>query len=318
MSDANELYLPRLIVVAENPRQRLAFGEAVKSCGYDLIDCVPSSRLDASYLSLSPDLWLIDSEDDIDVIEKLTHHDKYLLGFTSAPEITNVKAYAKWQRHLKRKLLQVLGEPSKSDANDNVARDVPKWHYIFVLGASMGGPRAVKAFLDNLPNDLPIAMLLAQHNDAKAIHSLPAVLTRNNMWDCEVVTEEVALTQGKLLIIPPDKKVELTDKGRLVLLDTPWTGQYKPCISDVMIDASNQFGRRVVNVIFSGMGDDGSNAAAFVTQQGSKVWVQRANTCQCPSQPESVEATGAAEFVGDPAQLAERVIQHVTLYPSVH
>lgn len=317
MSDNQDTHLPRLIVVAENPRQRLAFGEAVKSCGYDLIDCVPSSRLDAAYLSLSPDLWLIDSEDDLDVIDKLTQHDKYLLGFTPAPEITSVKAYAKWQRHLKRKLVQVLGEPNAEQQQAD--KTLPyNWHYLFVLGASMGGPKAVKAFLDNLPNDLSIAMILAQHNDPKAIQSLPSVLTRNNMWECQVISETTQLTQGKLLIVPPDRQIALTREGMVDLLDDEWQGQYKPCISDVMLDASQVFGKRVVNIVFSGMGDDGASATTFVTQQGSQVWAQDAASCECPSQPEAVENTGVTVFTGNPAQLAERVIQHVTLFPSVH
>lgn len=317
MSSEKVSRLPRLIVVAESPRQRLAFGEAVKSCGYELIDCVPSSRVDASYLSLLPDMWLIDSDDDIDVIERLTHQDKYLLGFTPAPEITNIKAYAKWQRHLKRKLIQVLGEPANTMIDD--VQDVSfDWQYVFVLGASMGGPRAVKAFLDNLPSDLPLTLILAQHNDAKAIHSLPTILTRNNMWQSEVVTAaSVPMRQGHLLIVPPDKQVKLTLSG-VELLEREWGGQYKPSISDVMHNASQVFGHRVVHIIFSGMGDDGSSAADFVVQQGSKVWVQNQLSCECDSQPDAMIQTGRAEFVGDPAQLAQRVIQHVTLVPAVH
>lgn len=318
MSSDGSSKRPSLIVIAENPRQRLAFGEAVKSCGYELIDCVPSSRLDASFLALSPDLWLIDSEDDIEIIEKLTHTDKYLLGFTPAPEITNVKAHAKWQRHLKRKLIHVLGSPDQIEQSEQSSKVIYNWHYIFVLGASMGGPKAVKTFLDNLPNDLPVAMLLVQHNDAKAIHSLPSILTRNNMWVSEVITQETQLSQGKLLIVPPDKQVRITGEGAVEVLDMDWQGQYKPCISDVMLGASNEFGRRVVNIIFSGMGDDGADAATFVTQQGSPIWVQNSASCECPSQPDSVKATGAADFEGDPVKLAQRVIQHVTLYPSVH
>lgn len=317
MSNSENKILPRLIVVAENPRQRLAFGEAVKSCGYDLIDCIPSSRLDSSYLSLSPDLWLIDSANDVDVIEKLTHHDKYLLGFTPAPEITNVKGYAKWQRHLKRKLIHVLGIPDEN-AVSSTKKVTYDWHYLFVLGASMGGPKAVKAFLDHLPTDLPIALLLAQHNDAKAIRSLPSVLTRNNKWKCDVIDGTVQLCQGKLWIVPPERQIKFAADGMIELDDKPWQDQYKPCISDVMLAASHTTQNRMVSIIFSGMGDDGSNAAQFIIQQGSKVWAQTLDSCECPSQPESVQATGAVEFTGDPAQLAQRVIQHITLYPSVH
>lgn len=312
--------VPKLIVVSESASQRLAFGEAVKSAGYHLVDCIPSAKLH-TVLEQAVDLWLIDSDDDVHVIEKLKQQDKFLLGFTPSPHITDVKAFDKWQRHLKRKLMQLLGEvdASKIKQVDTQPKFVRQnWEVLLVLGASMGGPNAVKVFLDHLPNDLPIAIVLAQHTDNVAVHTLPRILTLHNMWQCEVISKQSQLSAGKVWLVSPKQRVLFNTSGWVVPTNKDWSNEYRPSISDTMISASETFAKRVIHIIFSGMGDDGLAAAPFVNGAKSDIWVQSPESCECDSQPNAVLSTGFASFVGEPVALASKVIKRVSTLPKTN
>lgn len=99
------------------------------------------------------DIWLIDGDYDNDMAlaTAASKPTAVLVGFSQAPYLNEAQQYAKWQRKLKRKLAQMLALPmlvdnipyEKNTAYENEAKD---WHYVVFLGASMGGPSAVKEF----------------------------------------------------------------------------------------------------------------------------------------------------------------------------
>lgn len=311
-------HTPRIVVVAEGSVQRLAFTEAVQQCGYEVLACVPSNRLDEKTLALSPDLWLIDADDCIGVIEKLTSEDKYLLGFTPAPKITETKGFGKWQRRLQRKLYQMLGSPPDTTApaqeREKASKPAPlqaSLRLVVVLGASLGGPKAVKAFLDHLPHDLPLALVLAQHMDDKAVDSLTSVLTRNNMWHCQVVRQTTNLEQGVVYVLPPESPVTFHHFG-ISLSDAHWQSNYKPCISEVLLAASYVYSHRLVGIIFSGMESDGSSAAHTVVEHKGQYWAQSPQSSECDSQPLAAINTGFVGFQGTPEGLAAELMRHLT------
>lgn len=231
-----------------------------------------------------------------------------LVGFAPAPYLNESQLYAKWQRQLKRKLAQMLMRPDLLDKIDEEKSVLRPWKYVVVLGASMGGPLAVKEFLDSLPEDLPIAILLAQHFNHNMLNSLPRVLNRHNKWRCEVVNSSQQLLAGRCLILPIDNSVVCDSNGRVILQKQAWQSMYQPSISHLLVNCSEAFGNHVINIIFSGMGNDGSSAATTVKRNGSTLWVQTPDSSTCPSQPQSIIDTGLADFIATPKELAEALI----------
>lgn len=309
---------PRLVVVSENPAQRLALSEAVKACGYDLVDCVTPLRLN-TVLSKHVDLWLIDCEDDVSIIQKLKENHSYLLGFTPSPNITDIKAFDKWQRHLKRKLTHVFDGATydRVDAKPKKTWFKRDWRMLVIMGASMGGPSAVKDFLDNLPSDMPVALVLAHHGDPIAIGKLPDILTRHNQWQCSVLEGQQYLKAGKVWVIPPSKDIVFSRNGSITLTEQDDKTKYKPSISQAMLNASNEFMKDVRCLIFSGMGDDGSDVAEKVVKNGAEIWIQSLETCECDSQPSAMYQTNQIEYIGNPEDLAQHLMSEVDDLPSL-
>lgn len=304
----------KVLVVAEDHHQRMAFSDTVRSCGFILVDCVTRAQLNTKFeLYEAPiDIWLIDSDYDDGVATATTVSQSIgvLVGFSQAPYLNEAQQYAKWQRKLKRKLAQMLSLPALVDTQAYQS-DTSDWRYVVFLGASMGGPSAVKEFLDNLSPTLPICILLAHHFNQTMIGTLPRILNRHNDWRCQVITSSQRLQSGQCLIAPIDKQIVCDSTGRIILLDKAWDGDYKPAIGQILKNTSDVYGSELVNIIFSGMGNDGAQYLDLIQDNDSQLWVQDPKVSACPSQPQAIIDSGYCDFIGSPVALAQKLTDYI-------
>ena len=85
----------------------------------------------------------------------------------------------------------------------------------------MGGPAAVKAFLDRLPADLPVGFIYAQHIDPGFEQQLPRIVGRDNGWEVVNCHNGQAIGCGQVLIAPIGQRVHFSADRRARLLAQP-------------------------------------------------------------------------------------------------
>lgn len=301
----------RVMIVADKSQQRLALADTMRALGFYAVESMDSGQLLGRSSVPMADLWLVDVDEFSEKLEeKISAPDpnRVLMGFKSAPYLNSEQAYKKWQKSLIRKIGDVLNTPISELVSPTKKDTTPKpWQYVLFLGASMGGPDAVKELLDNLSPELPIAVLLAHHFDDKMIDTLPRVLTRHNDWRCQVITTTQSLQSGMCLIAPVDKQIICDSTGRVFLTKESWVGEYRPNIGELLRNASEVYGSQLVGIILSGMGNDGSQHAKELRANRSLFWAQDPKTCASPSQPQAFIDTGLCQFVGTPKDLATKL-----------
>ena len=305
----------RVLVIAESQHQRLAFSETVRSCGFTLIDCVSRAQM-RHYAQV--DIWLVDSVYDDHVANAIagSNSSAVLVGFSQAPYLNEAQHYAKWQRKLKRKLAQILAMPALIES-PVYNSSIEPWRYVVFLGASMGGPSAVKAFLDNLSPTLPICLLLAHHFNSNMMETLPRILTRHNDWQCQIISITQQLKSGYCLIAPIEQQIICDSEGRVILSEQPWRGEYKPAIGQLLKNASDVYGSELVSIVFSGMGCDGSQYLDTLQDNHSQLWAQDPSLSTCSSQPQALIDSGYCQFIGSPEALAQKLTDYVNGTTSV-
>lgn len=305
----------RVLVIAESQHQRLAFSETVRSCGFTLIDCV--SRVQMRHYA-QVDIWLVDSVYDDHLANAIagSNSSAVLVGFSQAPYLNEAQHYAKWQRKLKRKLAQILAMPALIES-PVYNSSIEPWRYVVFLGASMGGPSAVKAFLDNLSPTLPICLLLAHHFNSNMMETLPRILTRHNDWQCQIISITQQLKSGYCLIAPIEQQIVCDSEGRVILSEQPWHGEYKPAIGQLLKNASDVYGSELVSIVFSGMGCDGSQYLDTLQDNHSQLWAQDPSLSTCSSQPQAIIDSGYCQFIGSPEALAQKLTDYVNGTTSV-
>lgn len=298
----------KVMVVSDERTQRFAFDDTLRRAGFGVIGCFSIEQLNAFNLSKLPKgmVWLIDTplSESLQSLIEITKPKTVLVGFNKSPSPHHEEPYQKWQLVLMRRLHESLGLSKTSKPKHSHAHP---WRYVLFLGASTGGPDALKIFLDNLSPELPIAILIGHHFDKEMIHGLPKVLTRNNNWRCRMVSISQSLQSGLCLVAPIEQQIVCDSTGRVILLDKPWVGKYQPNLSQLLKNTSDVYGSELIGIIFSGMGDDGSAHLSEITQNKSHLWAQSPSSSACPSQPKAMIDSGFCQFVGTPVELANRV-----------
>lgn len=175
---------------------------------------------------------------------------------------------------------------------------------VWVLGASTGGPAAVKDFLKALPPALNIAFLYVQHIDSGQAEPLIKMMSSAGHYPAVVARQGTVLSPNSLTLVTADRSIHIHDNGTVVLRKSGWGGCYAPSIDQVGANIARAYRQRCGIIIFSGMGDDGAASCRLIRQQGGKVWAQSPSHCTIDSMPEAALATGTVSFHGTPSELA--------------
>ncbi|TQV89026.1 chemotaxis protein CheB [Aliikangiella coralliicola] len=195
---------------------------------------------------------------------------------------------------------------------NTVAQVASKKAPCWVIGASLGGPAAVKRFMQCLPKDIPASFVIAQHIDENFLPVLAEILTNNSQFEVVVANGSNEMLSGKVFLAPlKGKTVFLQDGSMLVDHSQKWSSPYSPCIDDVIDSVSHAYGELSGAIIFSGMGEDGLIGAKKMRERGGVVWAQSTDTCANSSMPEAVIDNGEVDFVGSPEQLAEKLVDYL-------
>ncbi|MDI1301417.1 MAG: chemotaxis protein CheB [bacterium] len=324
---------PRIGVVSDSNLQRLALAQTVKGHGYELSLNTSPDRLDETALHTAElDVWLVDMQEEDEVfLDRLLDNSAapILFGLEEAPP-PGSRSYPRWERRVFIKIKETVGEPVLEEHLEVLERAEPRQasvvlelpeecatrnpdelDLVCVLAASLGGPAAVKEFLDCLPKGMPVAFVLAQHIDERMQDTLSHVLVRHNGMPCKVAAQGDHLRNGELLIAPVGSEIDFGSDGEVLMRNIKWDGPYSPSMDQIIANVARRFGENSGALIFSGMGGDGSISGPIMQESGGFIWAQTAESCACASQPDSMRATGVVTFNGTPTELAAHLVEHV-------
>lgn len=180
---------------------------------------------------------------------------------------------------------------------------------LWVLGASLGGPLAVREFLSKLPGDIPVAFVLAQHIGASHLDLLADQLDRVTPLRVFVATTGHVLKHQEVVLAPVNERILIDMLGRVTLNEKTEASIYSPSIDFVMQDMSRRYGNYCGAIIFSGMGNDGERGCHAVAAGGGDIWAQDAESCVISSMPDNARKTGHVSFSGTPEELAAALVK---------
>ncbi|WP_455209374.1 chemotaxis protein CheB [Kaarinaea lacus] len=178
---------------------------------------------------------------------------------------------------------------------------------VWVLGASLGGPQAVRQFLAAIQEDLPVVFILAQHIGANHVSLLAEQLNRVTAFNVLPGKTGHQLKHGEVILTPADKQLSITDDGFLALTQAPPATIYSPSIDNVMAEVARCYGKKAGTIVFSGMGDDGARGCEAVAEKGGIVWAQDIASCVVSSMPDQARKTGKVSYSANPEQLAKHL-----------
>lgn len=286
---------------------RSSLAQTVREFGYRVVfDAQPAQVQPAQLAAVMTDLWLLDMAEESPLVDWLLEYSPVpvLLGAGEIPPPQH-EDHVRWQRRLFGKLCALLGEPPQMPVLHPAPAGLPRTRCcVWLLGASLGGPAAVKRFLDTLPAQLPIAFVYAQHIDAGFEQQLPRILGRENAWHIRNCVEGGQLQPGEVLVAPISQTLSFGPQGQMQLHDRAWPGAYQPAIESLLDELAAAFAPGCGAIIFSGMGEDGVEACGRLRRQGMEIWTQSTASAASATMPQAVRQAGYSSREGSPEELA--------------
>jgi len=220
----------------------------------------------------------------------------------AAPPVAMMEAVAEVQAEVEKSEVKKTGKvvPLPESAAEN----------IWVLGASLGGPQAVRQFLGAIEADLPVAFILAQHIGANHISLLAEQLDRVTKFKVLPGVNGHIVRHHEVILVPADKLLSVTEDGYIALAPAPPKMIYSPSIDSVMTAIAERYGKKAGTIVFSGMGDDGAKGVVDIAKHGGVVWAQDVESCVISSMPDQARKTACVTFSANPQTLARRLYEY--------
>lgn len=189
-----------------------------------------------------------------------------------------------------------------------------------VIGCSTGGPDALARIIPDLPASLPVPVLIVQHMPERFTASLAARLNEASSLEVLEAVDGMRVRAGQAVIARGGRHLQVRrqSSGQIVLqlTEAPPEHQCRPAVDYTLRSAVETFQGRLLAVILTGMGRDGTAGCQLVRAAGGRVLAQDAEGCTVFGMPKSVIKSGLAQEVVKLPQIAstlERIAQGTSL-----
>lgn len=181
-----------------------------------------------------------------------------------------------------------------------------------VLGASTGGPRALKEVIAHLPADFPLPIALVLHMPVGYTHMLAESLNRITPMNVQEATEGTQMEPGKILVAPAGKHMllrQMPGMGVVAHLDSQsYDLPHKPAVDILFRSAAETYGSRVLGVVLTGMGSDGLQGSAWIKAKGGMILTEAEESCIVYGMPRSVAEAGLSDGQSHVERMAHAIV----------
>jgi two-component system, chemotaxis family, protein-glutamate methylesterase/glutaminase len=182
---------------------------------------------------------------------------------------------------------------------------------LVIVGASTGGPLAVRELLSALPPDFPAPIIVVQHMPKSFTAVLAVQLGRHCRLRVRETGEEDRLTAGLALVAHGGYHLLLRPGFRVTRCPDTASSAYCPSIDVAMESAARIYGSRVLGVLLTGMGEDGAAGLQIIRDKGGVTFAQDAESCVVDGMPRRARERGAVDHVAPPRGIAQMLIEEM-------
>jgi two-component system, chemotaxis family, protein-glutamate methylesterase/glutaminase len=187
------------------------------------------------------------------------------------------------------------------------ARPLSNTGRLVVIGASAGGLHSLLTILEPLPKDLPCCIVIATHLSGTHISLLPELLARKTSLRV-LAAQNDTLAVGTVYVGRPGYHVEVKE-DQICLVDLPPVRYSRPSIDMLFQSAAAAFGPRVIAVVLSGCGKDGSRGISAVKAAGGVTIIEDPELAEYRDMPSAANLTGCVDSVLPLEQISKNLIE---------
>lgn len=230
------------------------------------------------------------------------------LDFVAKPDRNNTPELNSIDQDLAHKVRNVLAsrmkpeneEPPPVEPVRTIRSPRRRTLDLVAIAASTGGPPALQSIFSGYDQSYPFAIVVAQHMPAGFTRAFAERLNRVSPFEVREAVHGDLVRPGLALIAPGGKNMTLEQHGAEVIVRiAPPTREdrYFPSADRLFASCAPIYGRRMLAVVLTGMGNDGKEGVVKVKERGGLVLAESEGTAVVYGMPREAAATGCVDKV---------------------
>lgn len=175
---------------------------------------------------------------------------------------------------------------------------------IVAIGASTGGPQALRKILSCLPAAFPVPVVCVQHIGGDFLAGLVTWLAEVCPLPVRQAIKGEVPQAGVVYFAPADTHTAFDDNGRFDLSQASSCDGHRPSVTVTLRAAAHRFGAGTVGVLLTGMGRDGAEGMADIAAAGGITIAQDEASSVVYGMSRQAVALGAVQHVLPLEQIA--------------
>ena len=192
-----------------------------------------------------------------------------------------------------------------------IAKDFP----VVCVGGSAGGLDAYIRLLRHLPVDMGVAIVIVNHLRTVAT-LLHEILPSYTEMPVELISESLLIQPNHVYIIPEKRDLHVLD-GEFLLKPISKPRGWSDVITVFLRSLTEHWDGKLIAVIVSGYGDDGTAALCGIKEVGGITIAQKLDTAGQSDMPESAIASECIDFILSPEDIAKKIVRIAHTEPRV-
>jgi two-component system chemotaxis response regulator CheB len=173
---------------------------------------------------------------------------------------------------------------------------------LIAIGASTGGPVVLRKILSELPENIPVPILIVQHIAKGFIKGFRDWLSNTSMIPLTIAKDGEQLFPGIGYIAPDDFQMGITS-GLKILLSKSVASGLCPSVDFLFHSVSEVLEANAIGILLTGMGKDGAKELKSMRDKGAITIAQDEASCIVYGMPAEAMKNGAVDHVLSPDKI---------------
>lgn len=183
---------------------------------------------------------------------------------------------------------------------------------LVAIGASTGGPVALKQLLGALPAGFPAPIVIVQHMADGFLQGLADWLAASCSVRTEVAGRGTVLQPGRAYLAPDGHHMRVMPGLQLAFDNAPPINGHRPAVACLFGSVAAHYGPRAIGVLLTGMGKDGAAELKSMKDAGATTFAQDAESAVVHGMPGEAVRLGGATHVMAPEEIGAALPPLVT------
>lgn len=175
------------------------------------------------------------------------------------------------------------------------------------IAASTGGPKALSKVMSMFPENFNIPVLIVQHMPAGFTKAFANRLNNECALNVKEAENGDEIRPGWAYLAPGGYHMVVSGRFLYLNQDPPMHG-VRPCADKLFISACENMGGKIIGIVLTGMGRDGTQGLEAINTKGGICIAEDESTCTIFGMPKSAIEKGVVHIVAPLQRIIPEVL----------